>query len=177
MTPSAKMNVILIALVISLGLNIYGICLLRCGFGCENTCEKGKSKSGTREILQSFCDNGGRYDNENENKGGQELSYEEALAQVNDYYSKHKDRNDEYKTTGFILSKKAFDKIFSDDKELVNSVRLDLILIKDELHIVAKGIVRKNTGLNYVDPAKEPSRIYINQSMCPADCNYVIDKY
>lgn len=97
---------------------------------------------------------------------------------MNDYYLANKDRKDVYKTTGFTMSKNVFDKIFSDERNTkINTVRLDLAIYNGKLSLVAKGIQRTNTGLKYVLAPNKPTRIYINQSMCPADCAETREKY
>ena len=65
-----------------------------------------------------------------------------------------------------MLSKKVFDKIF--DNTTLNTLCVDLIENDEKvLSIVVKGITTDSTEIT----TGLHSGIFINQSMCPADCS------
>ncbi len=174
-----KTNLILLLLIISIGLNIYSYTIIKSNNYIIRDVDK---RLNTRTDVRTgeewtFCNNETRFDVENSNKGGKEIEYDDARTKVKAYYEKHKNDNNEYKTTGFIFSKKVFDRIFSDENKGINSVRLDLIEDNKQLFLVAKGLSRKYTGLIYLEEPQKTSRIYVDQSMCPNDCDYEKDLY
>ena len=181
MTQIAKINFLLILLIISVGINIYCITILiDAKKSADLILNELDEIDSTLDVNNSsaFCTNDGRFDDEDANLGGEELLFEDAFKIMNDYYLANKDRDDEYQTTGFTMSKNVFDKIFSDERnKKLNTVRLDLAIYNGKLSLIAKGIQRTNTGLNYLPAPNDPSRIYINQSMCPADCAETREKY
>ncbi len=138
-----RSDVLTVALILSLGLNIY-------------------------EVLKEFphCDDTNRYADKEQKYGGQEVSADWATDRVNAYREAHRGDVSIYKTTGFMMSKKVFDKIFDERKN--NTLCMDLVENESNiLSLVVKGTYTDSTEIT-PGPA---SGIYINQSMCPADCS------
>jgi len=138
-----KSDVLTIALILSLGLNIY-------------------------EILNKFphCDDTDRYSPKELSYGGEEVTSDWAKDRIYAYRSAHERDPSIYKTTGFMMSKKVFDKIF--DEKRFNTLSLDLVENENNiLTLVVKGTMTDSTLIT----TGTKSGIFINQSMCPADCS------
>ena len=168
----SKINLLLIVLFISIGINIYEYMnLKKCTSECERMHEKEKINAESK-LGDLFCDNNGRIKPDIEKIGGTEIDDSVAEGYVINYQKAHEKDPTKYNRTGFIFSKQVFDHIFNNSNMSINSVRLDLITdSKDSLFIVAKGVKRKFMEVNY---SNKPSRVFINQSMCPKDCVYQI---
>jgi hypothetical protein len=131
--------------------------VLSFGFSISKTTEGGDTPG--------YCKNDKRYSAQEQGGGGREVTAEWAKDAVKKYRDEHSDNNSPYYTTGFWLSKKAFEKIF--DSEDVNAMTIDLVIDEDgKLKVVAKGINTDKTGIE--SPVN--SGIFISQSLCPNDC-------
>jgi len=167
MTPSAKMNLLLLALLISLGLNIYEITLLnKCNSICEKEDKEDKTKKDPEPVPGTagwtFCNNEGRFDPNDLHRGGEEKDTKWAETLVMNYRASHKEQ-----ITGFLFSKKVFDHIFNSSNTKTNMVRFDLVIL-DKPYLIAKGV---STSFSEITLNGKNDRVFINQSMCPADCN------
>ncbi len=139
---STETKVLTVALILSLGLNVY-------------------------ELLNQFphCNDTDRYGEKEDDLGGLGVTDEWAYNHVSAYRTEHARDESIYKTTGFMFSKKALDKIF--DATTVNTLTIDLIENdKNELAIVIKGVTTNNTNIN----TNESSTVFLDQTMCPNDC-------
>ena len=136
-------KLILVALVLSLGFNVYSL------------------NSGSP--LVSPCDNDERYKTEVAG-GGKQVDVAWLETQVTAYRDAHKDDTTPYKTTGFILSKRVFDELFTDGK--LNAISLSLIEDKGQLNLGIKAITTTKTKLD----KDANTNVYIIQSFCPDDC-------
>ncbi len=139
-----KHLLILIAFVVSIGFNVYSI------------------TSGNPEV--SPCDNTNRYGNEAAG-GGVELAKEEIKSLVENYRNAHKGDEGEYKTTGFVLSKRIFDDLFKDGS--LNALSLNLVVDKGQLNLAVKAIQTTNTAID----KKTGSGLYVLQTFCPDECS------
>lgn len=138
-----RSNVLTLALILSLGLNIYDVL-----------------------IRFPHCDDTDRFSDKELPFGGNEVSHTWAKDHVEAYREAHATDETPYQTTGFMLSKKVFDKIF--DNTTLNTLCVDLIENDEKvLSIVVKGITTDSTEIT----TGLHSGIFINQSMCPADCS------
>jgi hypothetical protein len=97
--------------------------------------------------------------------GGKSITPENASDLVAAYRAAHEKDDGLYKTTGFFLSKRMFDKIFCDPQ--VNSVNIDLVDNNGQLQIVVSGEISDSTEID--DEAA--SVIFINELHCPNDCS------
>jgi hypothetical protein len=106
-----------------------------------------------------------RYSTAEKDGGGREIDLATATSLVNEYRRARAGDPAPYSTTGFMLSKKVFDNIFSECS--LNSVFMDLVVESGgKLAIVLRGAKTENTAVT----TGASSGIYINQSMCPIDC-------
>ena len=178
MKPLSKMNILLIVLLISLGINIYELiiikkCCLSC-HGTESTCENNvDSSNGLLDsvlLKPKHCDDYGRYDpKEKLRKGGEEIDSVDALLMVEKYRAAHLNDTTVYKTTGFSFSKQTFDQIFDHTSNNMNMVRFDLITQNDSLFLIAKGIRTDYSNLTHkVSLIK--GGVFLSRSFCPYDC-------
>lgn len=139
---------------------------------CENACCNEDStttqgpKKGPGTNQWSFCDNDGRFDPNDLHRGGEEVNTDWAKTQVMNYRTAH-----EKEITGFLFSKKVFDHIFNSSDTKINMVRFDLILNSKTPYLIARGV---STDFSEVTLNGKEDRVFINQSMCPADCNMSI---
>jgi hypothetical protein len=176
MTPSAKMNLVLLILLFSLGINVYQLTLLKkCTSECydmkdSSNIECCDTSSANNIIDWSFCENKGRFDGEKSSKGGIETDEVSAKEDVMAYRKAHVNDQTVYTTTGFLFSKKVFDHIFNNPDQKINTVRFDLIVKDKKLSLIAKGISTDFTDITYNN--NKTSRVFINQSMCPIDCQF-----
>jgi hypothetical protein len=135
---------ILVAFALSVGFNVYSF------------------NSGGEPV--SPCDNNDRYKNEVAG-GGKEVDVSWLEPLVTSYRNAHKDDKTPYKTTGFILSKRVFDELFTDGN--VNALSLNLIDNDGQLNLAVKAI---NTTKTQIEK-KDNTGVYILQSFCPDDCS------
>jgi hypothetical protein len=138
-----KDNVLTLALILSIGLNIY-------------------------EMLKEYphCDDTNRYSMKASTFGGLEISKDWATRKINAYREDHVADRTIYQTTGFMVSKKALDKIF--DSPGFNTLCIDLVQNDDNiLSLIVKGTITDSTEIK----SDVSSGIFINQSMCPTDCS------
>ncbi len=178
MTPATKMNILLIALLFSLGINVYELIILK---RCCSSCQDMKSTSenstnSSNELLDpnllkpKHCDDDGRYvDPGTLKKGGHEIDSASANVMIENYRTAHLNDPTMYKTTGFSFSKQVFDKIFDHKNSKLNTVRFDLISYNDSLFLIAKGV-----STNYFEITQEVNLIsggvFLSKSLCPFDC-------
>lgn len=113
------------------------------------------------------CYNDDRYTSK-ELLNAEEVGVDDANGWIDDYRKVHADDVNIYKTTGFHISKKALDSIFSRNLR-ANSITLNLINQGDStLGLIVAGVrsdsseIRFNSTLN--------SSIFRIHSMCPIDC-------
>lgn len=135
---------ILIALAVSVGFNVYSV------------------SSGEPEV--SPCDNSRRYTNETSG-GGSEISAAGAKGMVSEYRANHVEDKTEYKTTGFVMSKRIFDELFKNPT--ANALTLDLVSSEGQLNLVVKSTSTNKTGID----ARAGSGVFVLQSFCPDDCS------
>ncbi len=135
---------IMIAFVVSIGFNVYSF------------------NSGEPEV--SPCDNTKRYSKEVAG-GGKEVAKGEIDALVAAYREAHSGDQTEYKTTGFVLSKRIFDELYKNGE--ANAITIDLIVDKGQLNLAVKAIQTTKTGIDKT----AGSGLYILQTFCPDDCS------
>jgi hypothetical protein len=178
MTPSAKMNLVLLILFLSIGINIYELMLVKkCTSECyemKDSCNMAccdSSKTNGKISAWTFCENQGRYNEEStkpeDQKGGEELTETDAYKLIDDYKSIHKNE-----TTGFLLSKYIIDNIFDNPNPKKNMVRCDLVERNGQLSLIVRGVYTTYTLPKFNG---KQSRFFIAQSWCPSDCPNAID--
>lgn len=113
------------------------------------------------------CNNDERYSKE-ELLNAEEVGVDDANNWIGAYREAHRGETSIYKTTGFHISKKAIDSIFSRNLR-ANSITFNLINQGDtSLGLIVAGVrsdssdIRFNTTLN--------SSVFRVNSMCPVDC-------
>ena len=145
MAPITKSDILTLALLLSVGLNIYEM---------------------TKDLCPAYCNDEGRYPDREQAFGGAEVEESWAKNHILRFREEHVGDLTYYKTTGFMLSKKAIDNIFN--QPLLNTLCLDLIVDDhDVLSLIAKGTVTDSTMID----CSIKDGIFINQSMCPNDCS------
>ncbi len=177
MTPPSKMNILLIVLLISLGINIYELLLLkRCCLSChgnEGTCENNTvSPNGlldTDLLKPKHCEDIGRYSPKDTARGGEEIDSASATVMIENYRFAHSTDTTIYRTTGFSFSKKVFDKIFDHKNSKLNMIRFDLITKNDSLFLIAKGISTNYSEITTTIPFINGG-MFLSRSFCPFDC-------
>ena len=112
----------------------------------------------------SPCDDSKRYDTEIAG-GGMEIIPADYKSIVQGYRDTHKDDKDSYKTTGFLLSKKACDEIFKN--ATANALTFDLFVQNDQLNMVVKGTHTNKSMIKLSTGSNE----FVLQSFCPTDCS------
>ena len=141
MAINSNNNYLLVALIVSLGVNIYGLFI---------------------DTAPAYCDNAGRFDPHPLFDGGREIETDSAKNYVEQYAVLHPDPE----TRGFTLSKLVFDNIFNDPT--LNSVTIDLINTDDKtLIIIVKGAKVSKTEIS----REYTNSIFIAQTLCPIDCS------
>jgi hypothetical protein len=145
MASITRCDIILFALLLSLGLNIYEAYRL--------------SVVTTGDTEYSLVE---------QPLGGKEISKTDADKLIMDYRKLHDPEIDKtiYKTTGWLFSKKALDNIF-ENKDL-NTLNIDLVQHDDSLKIIFQGRHSDKTEIE----TKVGNSIFIVQTMCPSDCSH-----
>jgi hypothetical protein len=104
MSTETKCNILLFALILSLGLNIYEV---------------------LRDSGLSYCDDDGRYPLLEGQGGGADIKYDDAKKLVDTYRENHKTQ-----FSGVVFSKHVLEEIFSDVTK--NSFSIDLVELPDK---------------------------------------------
>ncbi len=112
----------------------------------------------------SPCDNTNRYKNEVAG-GGIEMTSDSLKQMVENYRNQHLEDKTEYKTTGFVLSKKIFDEVFKDGS--MNALSFDLVVDSGQLNLAIRAIQTTKTEID----TKAGTRLFLGQAFCPTDCS------
>jgi hypothetical protein len=141
MSTDSKSNILLFALILSLGLNIYEV---------------------LRDSGLTFCDNSGRFDDHALVGGGTEIP----TADAKNLVMKYRDAHPNPEVTGVVFSKLVFDNIFNDPA--INSVTFDLVMPDDKnYNLIVKGYKSSTTEIT----CSQKNSIFIAQTICPSDCS------
>lgn len=131
-----------IALLISLGYNVY---------------------SGSTAV--SPCDDSRRYSSETAG-GGADMALTEMSALVQEYKTARAENKDEFKTTGFLISKRVCDDLFSNPT--TNALTLDLFVKDGQLNLAIRGTHTTKSGIEKKSASADG---YVVRTFCPDDCS------
>lgn len=110
------------------------------------------------------CDNQDRYD-DHETEGAIGIKKDEAKDLVLKYRNDFPPEQNNERPTGYVFTKRMFDKIFMHDQ--INSVTLDLVTYHDKVSLVVREYKTLQTKLG----GDESDNIYVIQSFCTDQCS------
>lgn len=139
-----KHIIFLLLFIVSLAVNVYSVSLA--------------------DPEVSPCDNTNRYKNE-ASGGGIEMTSEALKLMVENYRSEHLEDKTEYKTTGFVFSKKIFDEVFKDGS--MNALSMDLVVDSGQLNLAIRA---SHTNKTEID-TKAGTRLFLCGTFCPTSCS------
>lgn len=114
--------------------------------------------------MASPCDDKDRY-SKDEDFGVLRLTEQQASDYVRRYREEYPPDQNNGHPTGFILTKRVFDEVFSDLR--ANAVSLDLVTYDDNLSLVVRGFNTKKTKIQ----GEGSEGIYVIRTFCPIDCS------
>lgn len=156
------------ALIASLAVNVYS-CQQKAEKPAAGDNEKMARTAGEGQAPESKgpceCAPDNRYMSAEEDGGGHDIKQVDAKGLVEAYREAHKDDETMYKTTGFHISYKALEDIFTNCEN--NTLAIDLVEIGGELRVVLSGYQTAKTKIT----TPYGSHIYTCDRICPLDCN------